>query len=143
MAIKVGINGFGTTIHSYTARQKVVDGPSKKDWRGDRAAAINIIPSTTGAAKAVGEVFRSAKETSIEAIDGLMKKTSPGREALLQARFLVRQRVGLLEPRDRPAPLHGEARPRRSSLESVRGPLSPAESEIGLGQIVELALEAP
>ena len=78
MAIKVGINGFGTTIHSYTARQKVVDGPSKKDWRGDRAAAINIIPSTTGAAKAVGEVLRSAKETSIEAIDGLMKKTSPG-----------------------------------------------------------------
>ena len=91
-----------TTIHSYTATQKVVDGPSKKDWRGGRAAAINIIPSTTGAAKAVGEVlpatkgkltgmafrvptpnvsvvdlvFRSVKETSIEEIDGLMKKAS-------------------------------------------------------------------
>jgi glyceraldehyde 3-phosphate dehydrogenase len=99
----IGIEtGLMTTIHSYTATQKVVDGPSKKDWRGGRAAAINIIPSTTGAAKAVGEVlpatkgkltgmafrvptpnvsvvdltFRSAKETSIEAIDGLMKKAS-------------------------------------------------------------------
>ena len=41
-------------LHSYTATQKTVDGPSKKDWKGGRAAAINIIPSTTGAAKAVG-----------------------------------------------------------------------------------------
>jgi glyceraldehyde 3-phosphate dehydrogenase len=103
--LKEGIGveaGLMTTIHSYTATQKVVDGPSKKDWRGGRAAAINIIPSTTGAAKAVGEVlpatkgkltgmsfrvptpnvsvvdlvFRSVKETSIEEIDGLMKKAS-------------------------------------------------------------------
>jgi glyceraldehyde 3-phosphate dehydrogenase len=91
-----------TTIHSYTATQKTVDGPSKKDWRGGRAAAINIIPSTTGAAKAVGEVlpstkgkltgmsfriptpdvsvvdlvFRSEKDSSIEEIDGLLKKAS-------------------------------------------------------------------
>jgi glyceraldehyde 3-phosphate dehydrogenase len=99
----VGIEtGLMTTIHSYTATQKVVDGPSKKDWRGGRAAAINIIPSTTGAAKAVGEVlpatkgkltgmafrvptanvsvvdltFRSVKETSIEAIGQLMKTAS-------------------------------------------------------------------
>ena len=99
----VGIEtGLMTTIHSYTATQKTVDGPSKKDWRGGRAAAINIIPSTTGAAKAVGEVlpatkgkltgmsfrvptpdvsvvdltFRAAKDTSIEEIDGLMKKAS-------------------------------------------------------------------
>jgi glyceraldehyde 3-phosphate dehydrogenase len=99
----VGIEtGLMTTIHSYTATQKVVDGPSKKDWRGGRAAAINIIPSTTGAAKAVGEVlpatkgkltgmafrvptpnvsvvdlvFRSARETSIEEIDGLMQHAS-------------------------------------------------------------------
>jgi len=99
----IGIeNGLMTTIHSYTATQKTVDGPSKKDWRGGRAAAINIIPSTTGAAKAVGEVlpqtkgkltgmsfrvptanvsvvdltFRSAKDTSIEEIDALMKKAS-------------------------------------------------------------------
>ena len=99
----IGIEtGLMTTIHSYTATQKVVDGPSKKDWRGGRAAAINIIPSTTGAAKAVGEVlpatkgkltgmsfrvptpnvsvvdlvFRSVRETSIEEIDGLMKKAS-------------------------------------------------------------------
>jgi glyceraldehyde 3-phosphate dehydrogenase len=99
----IGIEtGLMTTIHSYTATQKTVDGPSKKDWRGGRAAAINIIPSTTGAAKAVGEVipavkgkltgmsfrvptpdvsvvdltFRSAKDTSIEEIDGLLKKAS-------------------------------------------------------------------
>jgi glyceraldehyde 3-phosphate dehydrogenase len=99
----IGIEtGLMTTIHSYTATQKTVDGPSKKDWRGGRAAAINIIPSTTGAAKAVGEVmpsvkgkltgmsfrvptpdvsvvdltFRTVKDTSIEEIDSLMKKAS-------------------------------------------------------------------
>lgn len=103
--IKEGIGvetGLMTTIHSYTATQKTVDGPSKKDWRGGRAAAINIIPSTTGAAKAAGEVipavkgkltgmsfrvptanvsvvdltFRASRDTSIEEIDGLMKKAS-------------------------------------------------------------------
>jgi len=99
----IGIEtGLMTTIHSYTATQKTVDGPSKKDWRGGRAAAINIIPSTTGAAKAVGEVlpatkgkltgmsfrvptptvsvvdltFRATRDTSIEEIDGLLKKAS-------------------------------------------------------------------
>ncbi|KAF0134166.1 MAG: glyceraldehyde-3-phosphate dehydrogenase [Candidatus Saganbacteria bacterium] len=103
--IKEGIGietGLMTTIHSYTATQKTVDGPSKKDWRGGRAAAINIIPSSTGAAKAVGEVlpvtkgkltgmsfrvptadvsvvdltFRATKDTSIDEIDSLMKKAS-------------------------------------------------------------------
>jgi glyceraldehyde 3-phosphate dehydrogenase len=103
--LKEGIGvetGLMTTIHSYTATQKTVDGPSKKDWRGGRAAAINIIPSTTGAAKAVGEVlpatkgkltgmafrvptpnvsvvdlvFRSARDTTIEEIDRLMKQAS-------------------------------------------------------------------
>ncbi|WP_304221565.1 type I glyceraldehyde-3-phosphate dehydrogenase [Gracilinema caldarium] len=99
----IGIEkGLMTTIHSYTATQKTVDGVSKKDWRGGRAAAINIIPSTTGAAKAVGEVlpetkgkltgmsfrvptptvsvvdltFTAARDTSIEEIDSLMKKAS-------------------------------------------------------------------
>ncbi|HUX61980.1 MAG TPA: type I glyceraldehyde-3-phosphate dehydrogenase, partial [Ignavibacteriaceae bacterium] len=99
----IGIEtGLMTTIHSYTATQKTVDGPSKKDWRGGRAAAINIIPSTTGAAKAVGEVlpavkgkltgmsfrvptadvsvvdltFRSTRDTSITEIDALLKKAS-------------------------------------------------------------------
>ncbi|MCL2007686.1 MAG: type I glyceraldehyde-3-phosphate dehydrogenase [Treponema sp.] len=100
---KIGIEkGLMTTIHAYTATQKTVDGPSKKDWRGGRAAAINVIPSTTGAAKAVGEVlpetkgkltgmafrvpvptvscvdltFTAGKDTSIEEIDKLMLKAS-------------------------------------------------------------------
>ncbi|MCI0358848.1 MAG: type I glyceraldehyde-3-phosphate dehydrogenase, partial [Planctomycetaceae bacterium] len=53
--------GLMTTIHAYTATQKTVDGPSKKDWKGGRAAAQNIIPSTTGAAKAVALVCPEVK----------------------------------------------------------------------------------
>src|SRR6516225_1152874 len=53
--------GLMTTVHSYTATQKTVDGPSRKDWKGGRAAAVNLIPSTTGAAKAVGLVCPEVK----------------------------------------------------------------------------------
>jgi glyceraldehyde 3-phosphate dehydrogenase len=53
--------GLMTTVHSYTATQKTVDGPSKKDWKGGRSAAINLIPSATGAARAVGLVCPEVK----------------------------------------------------------------------------------
>lgn len=53
--------GLMTTVHSYTATQKTVDGPSRKDWKGGRSAAINIIPTTTGAAKAVALVCPEVK----------------------------------------------------------------------------------
>merc|ERR1711907_736987 len=99
----VGIEkGLMTTIHAYTATQKTVDGVSAKDWRGGRAAACNIIPSSTGAAKAVGEVlpstkgkltgmafrvptpdvsvvdltFLAEKDTSITEIDDMLKKAT-------------------------------------------------------------------
>jgi glyceraldehyde 3-phosphate dehydrogenase len=53
--------GLMTTVHAYTATQKIVDGPSRKDWKGGRSAAINLIPSSTGAAKAVGLVLPEVK----------------------------------------------------------------------------------
>lgn len=99
----IGIDKGGmTTIHSYTATQRIVDGPSRKLWREGRAAAMNIIPSSTGAANALHEVipevkgkligmafrvptpdvsvidltFRSTRVSTIDEIDALMKKAS-------------------------------------------------------------------
>ena len=54
----------GQTVHATTATQKTVDGPSKKDWRGGRSASTNIIPSSTGAAKAVGKAWLAAQHPS-------------------------------------------------------------------------------
>jgi glyceraldehyde 3-phosphate dehydrogenase len=129
----IGIEtGLMTTIHSYTATQKTVDGVSKKDWRGGRAAAINIIPSTTGAAKAVGEVLpatkgkltgmsfriptadvsvvdltiRTERDSSIEEIDGLLKKASEtylkgilgySREELVSTDFIHDERSSIYD----------------------------------------------
>jgi glyceraldehyde 3-phosphate dehydrogenase len=103
--LKEGIGlteGLMTTVHSYTATQKTVDGPSRKDWKGGRSAAINIIPSSTGAAKATALVlpevkgkltgmsfrvptptvsvvdltFKSAKPSSLKEISAAMKSAS-------------------------------------------------------------------
>ena len=88
--------GLMTTIHSYTATQKTVDAPSKKDWKGGRSAAINIIPSTTGAAKAValvcpevagkltGMAFRVPTPT-VSAVDLTVKTVKPTSLAEIKA----------------------------------------------------------
>jgi glyceraldehyde 3-phosphate dehydrogenase len=94
--------GLMTTVHAYTATQKTVDGPSRKDWKGGRSAAINVIPSSTGAAKAVALVlpevkgkltgmafrvpvptvsvvdltFKTEKATSLKEINAALKKAS-------------------------------------------------------------------
>ena len=155
------VEGLMTTVHSTTATQKTVDGPSMKDWRGGRAASGNIIPSSTGAAKAVGKVIPSlngkltgmslrvptldvsvvdltctlAKDATYDEICAAMKAASEGelkgilgytedavvssdflgdprtsifdaKAAFRESRFLVRQRMGLLEQSARADRIH-------------------------------------
>merc|ERR1719441_38498 len=148
---KFGIEeGLMTTVHAMTATQKVVDASSNKDWRGGRCASGNIIPSSTGAAKAVAKVIPDVKgkltgmafrvptadvsvvdltvklntATSYDEIcaDVVRLRRRGGHHALAQVRQvrrLVRQRVGLLEPRRRPHVPHGRRRRQGRRVDSL------------------------
>jgi glyceraldehyde 3-phosphate dehydrogenase len=134
--------GLMTTVHSYTATQKTVDGPSKKDWKGGRSAAINIIPSTTGAARAVGLAIpevkgkltgmsfrvptptvsvvdltvKTVKDTSYDEIKAAMKKAS---ESYLKGILATPRRSRLFGFHPRPALVHLRRRQRYRAEQQI------------------------
>ena len=88
------IEGLMTTVHAATATQKTVDGPSKKDWRGGRSSLGNIIPSSTGAAKAVGKVIPSLQGTSEGELKGILGYTE---DAVVSTDFLDEKRTSVFD----------------------------------------------
>ncbi|MBW2972986.1 type I glyceraldehyde-3-phosphate dehydrogenase [Candidatus Woesearchaeota archaeon] len=109
------VNGFMTTVHAYTSTQKLVDGPAKKDVRRGRAAAVNIVPTTTGATKAVVETIPELKGRlngmalrvpvvcgSICQFTAVLKKTATSEEVNTAFKKAAQKLKGLLEYSEEP-----------------------------------------
>ncbi len=109
--------GLMTAVHAYTASQKIVDGPSRKDWKGGRAAAVNIIPSSTGAAKAVGLVLPEVKGK----LTGMSLRVPVPTVSVVDLTFKTAQATSLLDLK---------AAMKRASESYLRGILAYTEDEV-------------